>query len=61
MSAPLQGKALTEKTEVMAFVRLLLRIHGNIEGAELDQISAKDLYADDPSDILPEGGYAKLL
>lgn len=61
MSVSLQEKALTEGAEVMAFVRLLLRIHGNIEGAELSEISAKDLYVDDQADVIPEGGYAKLL
>lgn len=45
----------------MSFVEVLLKIHGNIEGAELADISARGLYVDDQSDVIPEGGYAKLL
>lgn len=32
---------------------MLLNIHGNIEGAELADISARGLYVDDQSDIVP--------
>ena len=45
----------------MNFIHTLLRIHGNIEGAQLEDISGRDLYVDDQSDVIPENGYAKLI
>lgn len=51
-----------EKPVYQDLLYYLLQAYGNVEGAEIDELSARQIqYDESPYDIIPTVGYPKLL